>query len=773
MQDNLSYFDKNRTLTKRTLALTVFTGVFVLLLTVFALASFGWQNLNNRSDERITAFEEGWTLTDSYGRVLDEDVSLPYSMPEEGRSITFSRHISSAEGFGHGCSLLFDNNRQSMSITVNGENIYDINMTDLRYFLMATSVCTARMAYEDDAELAVTIYNSGHGVYELPQIYVGSTNTIYSYILKMDFVTFVSVIVLSLFTVILLISYGYLRFKGISDRKLPMLVCFAVVVIGWAITDSVLINTSGISIDAAALISYAMFQLIPIPMLCYTMLLSRKWHLSLLVTIIIDCVVILIRAVATLTGMGLLNETLPLGMMCMVLAIISCMLAARNEMHGYPDTWNTGLFTGFAILFAASIATVFAYVFNVGNLYRSIQLCGISIFYIIIAVMAFFSNATELQTQNKNEGKLHVLENEANTDKLTSLSNRRAFEAMMSGIERDPNSYSDAVLIMLDLNGLKYTNDTYGHSAGDELIASAAKCIKETIGSGNYFYRIGGDEFAVILHNYSGSVNMRLAEMRKWIENYNKISKYKLSIAHGESTLRYLSGGLRSVSDWKQDADINMYSNKRLSSMHRVQDKADEYQEIIRCIINTVETRYGSNAEHSARVKKIAVFLAGKIGLTEEEIHRVEVGALLHDIGKISIPDSILLKPGKLDVDEYEIIKHHSQQGAWIFSGADSMQETANIILHHHERYDGRGYPDGLAGEEIPIGSRIVSIADSIDAMLSKRPYRGAYDLDHCRTEIARNLGTMYDPNIGRVVLDNWNVIVNIVLMHPTNLEDN
>lgn len=768
MQDTIE--ERYRKLSKSTKTFTAITVVLVFVLSVFVVGSFGWKNNNYKSDEQVTELNTGWKVTDFYGRVLDDNASLPFSMPEEGRGIIFSRTLKGSS-YGHGCSLLFDNNRQHISVSINDDEIYSVNSSDLRYFLMATGVNTARMSFEGNAELTITIYNTGHGEYQLDDVYIGSTNTIYSVIMKHDSITVANIGVLALFTVILILSYCYLSKKQMTDNKLITLICFAVIVSIWAYTDSALVNVSPMSLDSSALISYALFQLIPIPILAYTLMLSRNRHTSLYAAIIIDCVVIIVRILAAIIGMALLNESLPLAMGCMLLAVIICMMAVKDEMQDYPDTWKPGLFAGFVIMFAASVATIFVYMLGIGSLYRSLQLTGISIFYIIIAVTAFFSNATVLQNQTKNEIKLHSLENEANTDKLTKLANRRAFEEMMAEIEHDPESFSDAILCMLDLNGLKYTNDTYGHSAGDEIIASAAKCIAATIGRNSSCYRIGGDEFAVILHNYIGSVNVRLSEMRRWIEDYNRKSKYKLSIAHGESALRYLSGGLRTVSDWKQDADINMYSNKRLSAMHRMQDKADEYQEIIRCIINTVETRYGSNAEHSARVKQISVFLAGKMGLSAEEVHRIEVGALLHDIGKIGIPDAILMKPGKLDSSEYEIVKHHSQNGACMFQGADSMQETASIILHHHERYDGKGYPDGLKGEEIPVGSRIVSIADSIDAMLSKRPYRGAYDLDRCRKEIERNLGTMYDPNIGRLVLDNWNVIVNIVLMHPANLE--
>jgi putative nucleotidyltransferase with HDIG domain len=142
--------------------------------------------------------------------------------------------------------------------------------------------------------------------------------------------------------------------------------------------------------------------------------------------------------------------------------------------------------------------------------------------------------------------------------------------------------------------------------------------------------------------------------------------------------------------------------------------------------------------------------------------------ALLHDIGKMGISDSVLGKPGKLTEEEFEIIKQHPVIGARILMQSNYTHEMVQIVLHHHERYDGRGYPEGLKGEDIPIGARVIAIADSIDAMTSKRVYRDAMSLDYCREEIEKNLGTMYDPAIGKVVLEHWDEMVDLLLQSRT-----
>ena len=161
------------------------------------------------------------------------------------------------------------------------------------------------------------------------------------------------------------------------------------------------------------------------------------------------------------------------------------------------------------------------------------------------------------------------------------------------------------------------------------------------------------------------------------------------------------------------------------------------------------------------------------MGISSATLYNVEKAASLHDIGKVGIPDSILRKAGPLTDEEFRIVKRHSEIGADIISKAQGMYDISQIILHHHERYDGRGYPDGISGTDIPLESRIIAIADSIDAMTSKRVYRDSMSLDECRAEIERNIGTQFDPAIARIVLKNWDGISDIVMLHPKRLAQN
>lgn len=188
-----------------------------------------------------------------------------------------------------------------------------------------------------------------------------------------------------------------------------------------------------------------------------------------------------------------------------------------------------------------------------------------------------------------------------------------------------------------------------------------------------------------------------------------------------------------------------------------------DYHEVIECITGALEVRDEYTAGHSQRVSDMALVVCELIGFKEEDTHKIHIAAHLHDIGKIGVPDAVLMKAEQLDKEEWETIKKHPQIGADILSKSKKLNELSEIVLHHHERYDGKGYPDGLMAEQIPVGARIIAICDSIDAMTSNRCYRNAHTLEYCYEEIKKNLGTMYDPMIGRYVLENWEKVTEIV----------
>lgn len=189
----------------------------------------------------------------------------------------------------------------------------------------------------------------------------------------------------------------------------------------------------------------------------------------------------------------------------------------------------------------------------------------------------------------------------------------------------------------------------------------------------------------------------------------------------------------------------------------------DAYHEIVECITSALDARDPYTAGHSERVSDLAQMICGEMGITGECQNDIHVAAHLHDIGKIGIPDAVLNKPERLTDEEWEIMKEHPAIGAEILSKSSMLSGLIDIVLHHHERFDGKGYPDGLKGAEISVGARIIAICDSIDAMTSTRRYRKVLGFDICYQEIEKNLGKMYDPVIGRFVLDNWDKVITVL----------
>jgi len=192
--------------------------------------------------------------------------------------------------------------------------------------------------------------------------------------------------------------------------------------------------------------------------------------------------------------------------------------------------------------------------------------------------------------------------------------------------------------------------------------------------------------------------------------------------------------------------------NEQLAESNEKLEQA--YLDMVETLRFTVEAKDSYTRGHSDRVADYSVLIGEKAGLSEEQLKLLKVGGLFHDIGKIGIPDSILLKPDKLTDDEYSEIKNHPSIGAHILGTASVFKEIIPIVKHHHEKYDGKGYPSGLKGEEIPYLARIAAIADTFDAMTSRRSYRNALDLQIVKDEIEKCKGTQFDPELANIFLE-------------------
>jgi len=194
---------------------------------------------------------------------------------------------------------------------------------------------------------------------------------------------------------------------------------------------------------------------------------------------------------------------------------------------------------------------------------------------------------------------------------------------------------------------------------------------------------------------------------------------------------------------------IDIFDRLRHKRFHR-------YHDIIECLTGALEAKDTYTSGHSDRVAHMAYDIGKKYGLRKKELEDLHLAGHLHDIGKIGIPDNILNKPSKLQPHEYNIVKNHSRMGYDILMKSKNLKDIAIIVLYHHERWDGKGYPEGLKEKEIPLASRIIAISDSIDAMISERPYKKSLSWDECKKEVESNKGIQFDPCLVNIIESLW-----------------
>ncbi len=320
-------------------------------------------------------------------------------------------------------------------------------------------------------------------------------------------------------------------------------------------------------------------------------------------------------------------------------------------------------------------------------------------------------------------------------DRLTGLISRQLFEEQISSFDQQHNL--PISLINFDINGLIIVNEAYGHKYGDEFLKYVSKTLIDVFKEQNQISRVGGDQFAVILKNTSKEDALSKArDVANLIKTY-KIRDIQLSISYGVAT----KVTEEDINKLFLVAENNMYSNKIFESQSYRNNS-------IKSMIKAYHEKNPREEEHSNRVSVLCEKFGITLGMSDDDINKLKAISHLHDIGKIAIDEAILNKPGKLTEDEWEIIKKHPEIGARIISSSDEYAVIADDILSHHERWDGKGYPRGLKGEDIPLRARMIAIIDSYDAMTSDRPYRKALSQKETIEELYRCSGTQFDSEL-------------------------
>jgi diguanylate cyclase (GGDEF)-like protein/PAS domain S-box-containing protein len=356
--------------------------------------------------------------------------------------------------------------------------------------------------------------------------------------------------------------------------------------------------------------------------------------------------------------------------------------------------------------------------------------------------------ARDISERKKMEAKLKKL---TFNDQVTGVYNRAFLEEELKKLDKQ-NSAAYGV-ILGDINGLKLVNDTFGHETGDRFLRRAAKLLQEACDKADLIARWGGDEFAIVVPDPDVQAIERLCRRIRKRFLSSESQPVTLSIALGFAVKETPNQTYREV---LKEADERMYRNKLLE-----QNKS--YNSLLVSLQTDLAGQYQETDEHSRRLKELAQRMGEVLDLSMLEKDNLALLATLHDIGKVAVPSSILGKPGPLTPLEFDIIQKHPEVGYRI--AKLYLNHIAEGILTHHERWDGTGYPLGLKGEQIPLISRIIAIVDAFDAMTHDRVYRKALRLEDALTEIARNSGSQFDPQLVQIFLNFFDQPVPNVLL--------
>jgi len=380
---------------------------------------------------------------------------------------------------------------------------------------------------------------------------------------------------------------------------------------------------------------------------------------------------------------------------------------------------------------------------------------------IIISVMfivAWFTGAqTDLDTQYRLQ-----LTKLASTDFLTGLYNFGYFQENIHEYLRNASEKNPLALIIMDIDYFKHYNDIHGHQAGDSLLTVLGDILTEKVNISGFAARYGGDEFVIVMPNTDINKAVQLAEQISEMIRTRKFPgeehqpEGKITISCGIAVCPAHASTPR---DLIKHADQALYRAKSLEknkvemyfSVFDSLDLEGDEQELlnsIRTLVSVINAKDRYTYGHSERVTDHSLKIARKLNLPQDEIHTLGYAAFLHDIGKIELDRELLNKVGPLGAEEWELLKQHSQWGSDIVKAVKKLHPVVPVILHHHENYDGTGYPAGIKGTDIPVLARIIRVADSYDAMISNRPYKKHLSISAALEELKSHAGTQFDPEM-------------------------
>ncbi|HEY5557483.1 HD domain-containing phosphohydrolase [Acetobacterium sp.] len=343
------------------------------------------------------------------------------------------------------------------------------------------------------------------------------------------------------------------------------------------------------------------------------------------------------------------------------------------------------------------------------------------------------STISDITMRKTNEEEIVFL---SYSDPLTMLNNRAFMKRQFEMLNNEKNP--DYFIIMCDINGLKITNDAFGHKEGDRILVAVSNLLMHSCQPDDVVSRWSGDGFVMIVKDKDQKYISNLIE--RIMSEAKKIDGFHFNISMGVGSAK------RSIEHTNTEDVMNLAEKRMFRS--KLMDRSSSRNAPISSLTRTLHEKSSETEEHTMRIKVLSNTLGKKLGLLQDKLDELGLLSLLHDIGKIGIPEQILIKPEKLTEEEWGVIKTHSEIGYRIAKSTPELEHIADAILSHHEKYDGTGYPNGQKGEAIPYLSRIINVVDSFDVMTHSRIYKEASELSYAINELKRCSGTQFDPNI-------------------------
>jgi diguanylate cyclase (GGDEF)-like protein len=512
-----------------------------------------------------------------------------------------------------------------------------------------------------------------------------------------------------------------------SALWLDGLVCgLASASVGAALVFGVIASTDGSFATVATNLAYPLFDLLLLAFVIAVMILTGRsagasWRLLALafaVWVVADVIYLYQTAVGTYEEYTLLDT-------CWPAAYVLIALAARQPTRRLETRRLRG-----GLLAVPAAFTLIALGLLICDHYARLNEVALwlAAATVVVAVVRF------ALTLRENLRTLGASETEAATDALTGLGNRRALLADLERFASVATAERPVLLGLFDLDGFKAYNDSFGHPAGDALLARLGRNLGTAVAGNGIAYRMGGDEFCVLVHDgdFDALIEGASTALQESGERFDIRSSRGCALLRGEG---------HEPADALRIADQRMYANKRSGRL--ATDEA-----VHRVLLRVAAEHDAELSEHVNDVADMVEAVGRRLGLADAELVEVRRAAALHDIGKIAIPDAILHAPRALTSDEWEYMRQHTIIGERIIAAAPELRGVGRIVRASHERFDGGGYPDSLAGTEIPLGARIVAVCDTYDAMTTTRAYRKARPAHEALEELERCSGTQFDPDV-------------------------